>query len=95
MAFEDKALTCRECGSEFIFTSGQQEFFQTRGLLNEPRRCPACRSARRRGTSPRGERQYHDIVCDSCGKDAKVPFQPRGDRPTYCDECFAKTKDRH
>lgn len=92
MAFEDKTLTCRECSAEFTFTAGEQEFFQSRGLLNEPGRCPNCRAARRRGYSPRAAREYYDIVCDSCGQDAKVPFQPRGDRPVYCNDCFANMK---
>ncbi len=92
MVFEDKTLTCRECGAEFTFTAGEQEFFQSRGLLNEPGRCPNCRAARRRGYSSRASREYYDIVCDACGKDAKVPFQPRGDRPVYCNECFANMK---
>ena len=94
MVFADKTLTCRECGAEFTFTAGEQEFFHSRGLLNEPGRCPACRAARRRGRLPRAERQYYEIVCDSCGRQAKVPFEPRGDRPVYCNECFAKLKDQ-
>jgi CxxC-x17-CxxC domain-containing protein len=92
MELADKTLTCRECGGEFTFTAGEQEFFQSKGLLNEPGRCPGCRAARRRGFPSRTEREYFDIVCDSCGQEAKVPFQPRGDRPVYCDDCFAKTK---
>ncbi len=93
MEFEDKSLTCRECGAGFTFTAGEQEYFKSRGLLNEPGRCSECRAARRRGGSPRGERQYFDVVCATCGKDARVPFEPRGDRPVYCDECFASSRD--
>ena len=92
MAFADKTLTCRECGGEFVFTAGEQEFFHSRGLLNEPGRCPSCRAARRRGRLPRAEREYYHIVCDSCGAEADVPFQPRGDRPVYCNECYAKMR---
>jgi CxxC-x17-CxxC domain-containing protein len=29
-----------------------------------------------------------DVTCSSCGQPAKVPFQPRGDRPVYCRDCF-------
>ncbi|MBI2935206.1 MAG: zinc-ribbon domain-containing protein, partial [Chloroflexi bacterium] len=47
VAFADKTLTCRECGTQFIFTAGEQEFYQQRGLLNEPARCPTCRATRR------------------------------------------------
>jgi CxxC-x17-CxxC domain-containing protein len=92
MEFADKTLTCRECSAEFTFTAGEQEFFQSRGLLNEPGRCPSCRAARRRGFSSRTEREYHDVVCDACGQETRVPFQPRGDRPVYCNDCFAKMK---
>jgi CxxC-x17-CxxC domain-containing protein len=28
------------------------------------------------------------VTCSSCGKDAQVPFEPRGDRPVYCSDCF-------
>ena len=90
--FVDKTLTCRECSEEFTFTVGEQEFFQTKGLLNEPARCPTCRAAKRRVQQPMGEREQYDIVCDSCGAEAKVPFLPRGDRPVYCSDCFLKNK---
>ncbi|MEG1192882.1 MAG: CxxC-x17-CxxC domain-containing protein [Clostridia bacterium] len=30
----------------------------------------------------------YDVVCDSCGRPTQVPFQPRGDRPVYCRDCF-------
>lgn len=36
----------------------------------------------------RPPRQMFDAVCASCGKEAKVPFEPRGDRPVYCSDCF-------
>jgi CxxC-x17-CxxC domain-containing protein len=85
----DKNLVCRECGSEFLFTEGEQEFYQKRGLLNEPNRCPDCRAARRRSQNNEGgPRPMHSIICASCGKEAEVPFQPRLGRPVYCNECF-------
>ncbi len=49
MPFEDKTVVCRDCGASFEFTSGEQEFYQSHGLTHEPARCPACRTARRRG----------------------------------------------
>ena len=45
--YEDKTLTCRECGNEFVFSANEQEFFAQKGFQNEPSRCPACRAARR------------------------------------------------
>ncbi|MBF8266959.1 MAG: zinc-binding protein [Dehalococcoidia bacterium] len=92
----DKTLVCRECGAEFIFTEGEQEFYQKRGLLNEPGRCPECRSARRRvgGSSEGRARPMYTVICASCGKEAEVPFQPRLGRPVYCNECFASERSR-
>ena len=52
--FTDKTLTCRECGAPFVFTSGEQEFYQSRGLTNEPGRCPECRRARKSRMSSGG-----------------------------------------
>ena len=36
-------------------------------------------------------RQMFTIKCSTCGKDAQVPFEPRGDRPVYCSDCYRKT----
>ena len=44
---EDKTLVCKECGKEFVFTAGEQEFYAERGFQNEPQRCKACRDARK------------------------------------------------
>lgn len=88
--YEDKTLTRKECGEEFIFTAGEQEFYAEKGFVNEPQRCKACRDARKNAV--RGERELFTATCASCGNEAKVPFQPRDDRPVYCSECFAKMK---
>ena len=44
--YEDKTLVCKECGNEFVFTAGEQEFYAEKGFVNEPQRCKACRDAR-------------------------------------------------
>ncbi len=44
---EDKSITCVDCGQEFIFSAGEQEFYRERGLTNEPTRCKNCRDARK------------------------------------------------
>ena len=41
--YEDKTLVCKECGNEFVFTAGEQEFYAEKGFTNEPQRCKACR----------------------------------------------------
>ena len=95
MAFEDKTLVCADCGAEFTFSAEDQEFHSSRGY-QDPRRCPPCRQARRAerggGGGRGGERVMHDVICSSCGAQCQVPFEPRLDKPVYCDECFAKQK---
>ncbi|MDK2821632.1 MAG: hypothetical protein PWP31_1597 [Clostridia bacterium] len=95
--YEDKVLTCKECGKEFVFTIGQQEFFAEKGFTNEPSRCPECREARKQQRRSNGQRngfrssrpkQMYKAVCSSCGAMTEVPFEPRGDRPIYCWDCF-------
>ena len=87
--FEDKVLSCRDCSREFVFTSGEQEFYQTRGLMHEPRRCPECRTARRSSDGGgRPSRELHDVICSNCGQQTQVPFVPTGARPVYCQDCF-------
>ena len=44
---EDKVLVCQDCGKEFVFTVGEQEFYKEKGFENEPKRCKACRDARK------------------------------------------------
>ena len=78
--YEDKTLVCKECGKEFVFTAGEQEFYAERGFQNEPQRCKACR-------------EYFTATCAACGGEAKVPFEPKTDRPVYCSDCFAKMRE--
>jgi len=54
VAFEDRTLTCVDCKAPFIFSARDQEFHAQKGFTNEPKRCPACRQARRvqRGEAP-------------------------------------------
>ena len=92
--FQDRSLTCRDCGESFVFSSGEQTFFASKGLTNDPQRCVPCRAAAKsaRSSSPGGSREYHAAVCNSCGQQAMVPFQPRNDRPVYCSACFDKVR---
>ena len=83
--FEDKTIVCRTCGNEFVFTAGEQEFYAEKGFENEPKDCKDCRRKKKEEG-----KQYYTAVCAECGKEAKVPFVPRDDRPVYCSECFAK-----
>ena len=87
----DKLLQCRECGCDFVFTVGEQDFYLEKGFENEPGKCVECR----RKMSPRTDRSRNDsfqTACASCGQIATVPFRPRKDRPVYCNSCFEKRR---
>ena len=43
----DKTLTCKDCGDEFVFTEGEQDFYKEKGFDNDPVRCPSCRKNRK------------------------------------------------
>jgi len=102
MSFSDITLTCKDCGQAFAFTAGEQEFYQQRGLVNQPGRCADCRAARKgagggggssysgggQGGGYGGAREFFTATCSACGQEARVPFQPRGDKPVYCSNCF-------
>ena len=88
--YVDKTLVCKDGGAEFVFTAGEQEFYAEKGFQNEPTRCKACRQARKASRPAAGApREMHDAICANCGKPTQVPFEPKGDRPVYCSECFA------
>ncbi|MCZ6534715.1 MAG: zinc-ribbon domain containing protein [Chloroflexi bacterium] len=99
MELADKTLNCSDCGSSFTFTAGEQEFFASRGFTNEPKRCASCRSTRRsqRGDGGGGgggsfQRERYEAICAECGTQTTVPFQPRGIRPVYCQDCFSRQR---
>ena len=54
MSFQDKSIQCSDCGATFTFSAGEQEFFQSKGFTNEPRRCPSCRRAKKTQRSSSG-----------------------------------------
>ncbi len=115
-SFEDKTLTCVDCGAEFIHSADAQERFSELGFA-DPKRCLNCRRERKRsggggggggggewrsgtggggghggggGDRSRGPRVEHEVVCAECGVTTTVPFEPRGDRPVYCRDCYRR-----
>jgi len=91
--YQDKTLTCRECGAEFIFSAAEQEFYAEKGFQNEPARCPQCRAARKAASGGgRPSREMHPATCSACGAETMVPFKPSGDKPVYCSDCFRKIR---
>lgn len=91
--YQDETLVCKDCGKEFVFTAGEQEFYAERGFENKPLRCRDCRNARKNGGAVKPQREMFTAICASCGKEARVPFKPREDRPVYCSDCFAKMRE--
>ena len=74
--YEDKTLVCKECGKEFVFTAGEQEFYAERGFQNEPQRCKACRDARK--NAARGPREYlHRYLRCLRRRGSRCPSSPR------------------
>jgi len=92
MSFTDRELKCVDCGAAFVFSANEQEFFAEKGFINDPKRCPECRSARksdrRGGYGSRSTRQMYPAVCAQCGANTEVPFLPKQDRPVYCSQCY-------
>ncbi len=95
MEYHDKVLKCADCGSEFVFTAGEQMFFADKGFKNEPKRCKACKSKRGQGSgsgSGSFQRSETKTTCSQCGKETTVPFKPTQGRPVYCRECFQQRR---
>jgi CxxC-x17-CxxC domain-containing protein len=92
MSFQDKSIECSDCGTTFTFSAEDQEYFQSKGYVNEPKRCPECRQARKAERYGNGPRQMYPTTCAECGKETEVPFQPRGDKPVYCSDCYRKIR---
>ncbi len=99
MSFVEKSLQCSECGSTFAFTVEEQEFFASKGYVNEPKRCPNCRETRRSGQNGsssfgggRPRAALFTATCAECGKEARVPFEPKEGRPVYCSDCYSKVR---
>lgn len=97
--YEDKTLTCRDCGEAFDFTTSEQQFYAEKGFTNEPGRCPDCRAKRKQNTRNNRsgfghrEREMFPVTCSACGIETQVPFKPSGDRPVFCRDCFSKNNN--
>ena len=54
--YEDQTRTCSDCGDEFVWTVGEQEFFHEKGFADPPKRCKTCRQACKADREQRGGR---------------------------------------
>jgi CxxC-x17-CxxC domain-containing protein len=88
MDFADRVLKCIDCGAEFIFTAGEQLFFNDKQFKNDPKRCKQCKAKRASGGSR--VRPETRTTCSDCGAETTVPFKPTQGRPVLCRSCFQK-----
>lgn len=90
----DKKIICKDCGKTFLFTESEQEFYKEKNFENEPQRCPECRAAKKQQSrggnrdSYKAPRKMFTVKCSKCGITTSVPFQPTGDKPVYCKDCY-------
>ena len=96
--FQDRTLKCVDCGTEFVFTAGEQQFYHDKDFKNEPKRCKLCKAKRAglgRSASPDTaasalpfSRTETRTECSACGIETTVPFKPTQGRPVLCRSCF-------
>ncbi len=91
----DKTIICKDCGKEFVFTAGEQEFYAEKGFDKPPVRCRSCRNRKRNGSrANNGEQVMYEIVCAKCGAVESLPFEPKHDRPVYCNACHKAMRSK-
>lgn len=98
MEYQDKTLTCRDCGAQFVFTAREQQFYADKGFTNAPVRCQNCRlkkkqaggqgNAAGRAATASADRQLYTIRCKKCGKEGKMATEPRDPNDVLCSDCF-------
>ena len=88
--YQDVTLICEDCGGEFVFTAGEQEFYAEKGLVNKPKRCQACRKNRRQNN----RKKMYKVVCSKCGKETQVPFKPIMGKEVFCKDCFKAKQEQ-
>lgn len=83
--YTDKKIICMDCGTEFVFTAGEQEFYAKKGFIDEPKRCKNCIKARKDRRKIK-----HTVTCSICGCEEQVSFEPKEGTPVYCWACYKK-----
>ncbi|MEZ5307572.1 MAG: zinc-ribbon domain containing protein [Pyrinomonadaceae bacterium] len=95
--FADLEIRCIDCGNDFVWTSGEQEFFRDKGLKHEPKRCRDCKKAKNDRIEAASKFSASSKIevavnCDQCGSETTVPFFPSQGRPVLCRSCFLKSR---
>ena len=84
--FEDQTIECTDCTAPFTFSSGEQAYYQEKGLL-APKRCASCRLARRK---QKDSGEEHNYTCGDCSAPVTLTFKT--ERTVWCRSCFPKHK---
>lgn len=92
MAYTDRGITCLDCGEEFVFTAGEQEFYAQRGFSEPPKRCASCRANRKAQRSAAGGSgadagSYGGYGQSSGGYGGYAERRPREMYSAVCAEC--------
>ncbi|MFZ1013897.1 MAG: zinc-ribbon domain containing protein [Terracidiphilus sp.] len=87
MDFVDKELQCVDCGAVFVFSAGEQKFYEERGFTNVPKHCKQCKAQRTKGIVRTVETR---VKCSQCGTATTVPFKLTQNRPVLCRACFTR-----
>ncbi len=90
---EDKIIPCKDCGDDFVFSGGEQEFYNSKGF-SAPQRCKDCRMKNKQSGglgSEKKDKVYSNITCKECKKTDRVPFQITGKGDDLlCGDCWKK-----
>jgi len=78
--FADRDVLCVSCGAKFVFSAGEQQFFEEKRFTNVPKHCKQCK-AKKEGSKGRRRTETH-VTCSQCGSDTKG-------KPVLCRTCFA------
>lgn len=89
MSYQDRNIACRDCNNEFVFSGGEQEFYASKGLMNDPVRCPDCRNARK---SARSTLESDSGYVRYGGAASFSGRTPRQMHPATCASCMEMTE---
>lgn len=92
MDFQDKNLTCKNCGKEFVWSAGEQKFYADNNLQNPPGKCKDCRKLMR---DKKQNTAKFTITCKECGKVGEVPFEPQDPKDILCATCWDNKKSQN
>lgn len=88
MIGQDRTILCKDCGRDFLFTVGEQEFYERKGFVNVPARCKTCRDTRKRATL--GRSLSSAMNGTSAGASAGLSLE-RTLHAATCSSCGANT----